>query len=214
MEWRDVPGYPGYQVNARGRLRKVSGYELSRCGTRYVLSCDGVLTRLTSQELVALAWVPEGEPAAPARPVPKAAPVAPAPMEKPRKTVPEGFVPVRGYPGYHINREGIGLGRSGQPLKVHRPEEHAGGSYAVGHTSVWIARLLELAFGAGAAVAAGYPAPKPKRQSRTGVRRFGTGASLRCHDCGRPTNDYRCPACWARLRGSAAEVEESEWNAL
>lgn len=22
----------------------------------------------------------------------------------------------------------------------------------------------------------------------------------RCHDCGRPTTDYRCPACWARLR--------------
>lgn len=22
----------------------------------------------------------------------------------------------------------------------------------------------------------------------------------RCHDCGRPTSDYRCPRCWARLR--------------
>ena len=22
----------------------------------------------------------------------------------------------------------------------------------------------------------------------------------RCHDCGRPTTDYRCPACWAKLR--------------
>ena len=22
----------------------------------------------------------------------------------------------------------------------------------------------------------------------------------RCHDCGRPTTDYRCPRCWARLR--------------
>lgn len=22
----------------------------------------------------------------------------------------------------------------------------------------------------------------------------------RCHDCGRPTTDYRCPRCWDRLR--------------
>lgn len=22
----------------------------------------------------------------------------------------------------------------------------------------------------------------------------------RCHDCGAPTSDYRCPRCWARLR--------------
>ena len=24
----------------------------------------------------------------------------------------------------------------------------------------------------------------------------------RCHDCGRPTTDYRCPACWRRLRAT------------
>ena len=22
----------------------------------------------------------------------------------------------------------------------------------------------------------------------------------RCHDCGRPTTDYRCPKCWAKIR--------------
>lgn len=217
MEWRDVPGYPGYQVNARGRLRKASGYELGRRGTRYVLSREGVLVRLTPQELIALAWAPEGEPAAPAQPAPVPAPVAPAPVEKPRKAVPEGFVPVPGYPGYHINREGVCLGRSGRPLMVRRPEEPSGGSYCLGHTSAAIARLLDLTFGPGAAVAAGYPEPKPvddKRQARAAIRHFGTRASRRCHDCGRPTNDYRCPVCWAHLRGSAAEVEESEWNAL
>lgn len=217
MEWRDVPGYPGYQVSERGRLRKASGYELGRRGTRYVLSRGGVLVRLTPQELIALAWPPKGEEAPPVQPAPAPAPVVPAPVEKPRKAVPEGFVPVPGYPGYHINREGIGLGRSGRQLKVHRPEEPAGGSYVVGRTTVSVARLLELTFGLGAAVAAGFPTPKPvdaKRKARTGVRNFGTGASRHCHDCGRPTNNYRCPDCWARLRGSAVEAEESEWNAL
>lgn len=22
----------------------------------------------------------------------------------------------------------------------------------------------------------------------------------RCHDCGAPTTDYRCPKCWAKIR--------------
>lgn len=24
----------------------------------------------------------------------------------------------------------------------------------------------------------------------------------KCHDCGKPCNDYRCPECWAKLRHS------------
>lgn len=32
--------------------------------------------------------------------------------------------------------------------------------------------------------------------------------SRRCHDCGRPTNDYRCPKCWARLRGSVEGMSD------
>lgn len=29
----------------------------------------------------------------------------------------------------------------------------------------------------------------------------------RCHDCGRMTWDYRCPACWRRLRGGQDREE-------
>jgi DNA transposition AAA+ family ATPase len=29
------------------------------------------------------------------------------------------------------------------------------------------------------------------------------GLKRRCHDCGAPTNNYRCWACWSRLRGKA-----------
>ena len=35
------------------------------------------------------------------------------------------------------------------------------------------------------------------------IRDWEKGNSLtqrRCHDCGRPTNDYRCPSCWAKKR--------------
>jgi len=36
------------------------------------------------------------------------------------------------------------------------------------------------------------------------------GKMRRCHDCGKPTPDYRCPACWRKLRkrlGCPAEEE-------
>ena len=35
--------------------------------------------------------------------------------------------------------------------------------------------------------------PKPRLPKRKGFMR-------KCHDCGRPTSDYRCAKCWAKLR--------------
>ena len=35
---------------------------------------------------------------------------------------------------------------------------------------------------------------RPRKKSRP------RGYLRRCHDCGAPTTDYRCPACWAKLR--------------
>lgn len=39
----------------------------------------------------------------------------------------------------------------------------------------------------------------------------------RCHDCGRPTTDYRCPRCWARLRsrgGYAPKGDASDMDTV
>ena len=39
----------------------------------------------------------------------------------------------------------------------------------------------------------------------------------RCHDCGRPTTDYRCPRCWARLRsrgGYAPKDDASDMDTV
>ena len=40
------------------------------------------------------------------------------------------------------------------------------------------------------------------------------GQALRkCHDCGKPTPDYRCPACWRKLRRKlGCPVEEEPIN--
>lgn len=41
--------------------------------------------------------------------------------------------------------------------------------------------------------------------------------SRTCHDCGCPSNDYRCPACWKKLRAKLdepAELDETSYSAL
>ena len=32
----------------------------------------------------------------------------------------------------------------------------------------------------------------------------------RCHDCGQPTTDYRCPRCWARLRSKGGYAPKGD----
>lgn len=47
-----------------------------------------------------------------------------------------------------------------------------------------------------------FPAPLERKDILRGKASYRqiTRYIRRCHDCGRPTADYRCPACWARLR--------------
>lgn len=45
----------------------------------------------------------------------------------------------------------------------------------------------------------GLPERRGGSRSR-GAHMRGGVYTRRCHDCGRPTTDYRCPACWAKLR--------------
>lgn len=43
--------------------------------------------------------------------------------------------------------------------------------------------------------------PERRSGARGRAAMMGSGAYMRrCHDCGAPTTDYRCPACWAKLR--------------
>ena len=51
------------------------------------------------------------------------------------------------------------------------------------------------------------PEPRPKRKRPTESRPAPVGKMRRCHDCGKPTSDYRCPKCWAKLRAKY-EYEE------
>ena len=47
----------------------------------------------------------------------------------------------------------------------------------------------------------GLPERRGGSRSRGEKSHMRSGAYMRrCHDCGAPTTDYRCPACWAKLR--------------
>lgn len=62
------------------------------------------------------------------------------------------------------------------------------------------------------------PKPKPKQEPKAKAaqparkrpiesRPAPVGRMRKCHDCGRPTTDFRCPKCWAKLRANY-EYEE------
>lgn len=60
MSWRDIPGFPGYQINRRGMVRKNTGYVLSRNGTGYNLWLDGRRQWVCGRSLREKVFPPEG----------------------------------------------------------------------------------------------------------------------------------------------------------
>jgi len=54
--------------------------------------------------------------------------------------------------------------------------------------------------------------PKPHKTWKTPEMREQQEAERpkrRCHDCGMPTHNYRCPACWEKVRGFAYAGESA-----
>jgi len=48
---------------------------------------------------------------------------------------------------------------------------------------------------------------KKKKKQKT-INSLPKKYTRRCHDCGRPTNNYRCDNCWAKIRGTTYLGEE------
>ena len=121
-------------------------------------------------------------------------------------------------PGYEVNRSGDVRNVSTGHL-VRARQESGRACPAVTATlangqarSAQLNMLLEETFGPGAAEAGGLPAPNMARALRArerieqnrGKPRGRANGKRPCHDCGRPTNDYRCASCWEKLRGYAS----------
>lgn len=64
-----------------------------------------------------------------------------------------------------------------------------------------------------------FPEPQERKDILRGKASYRqiTRYIRRCHDCGRPTTDYRCPRCWARLRsrgGYAPKGDASDMDTV
>ena len=57
-----------------------------------------------------------------------------------------------------------------------------------------------------------FPEPMEKKDILRGKASYRqiTRYIRRCHDCGRPTTDYRCPRCWAYLRSKGGYAPKGD----
>ena len=113
-------------------------------------------------------------------------------------------------PGYEINRSGdVRNARTRRPVQGQLTEgktPFVQGTCQNKKSRAFVNVLLEEAFGPGAAAAAGYPTPSAIREQPG--QNGGRAKPRRCHDCGKPTHNYRCDACWRKRRGFAQAAME------
>lgn len=127
--------------------------------------------------------------------------------------------PLSYMPGYEINRDGevrlCGTWRL-VPQSLHPTAKGKGPYISVqldcGTRAAHVANLMDETFGPGSAVQAGLPAPDLAKAQQVRANGGHTRAhgKRRCHDCGKPTTNYRCDVCWRKRRGFA-EAGESSW---
>jgi hypothetical protein len=116
------------------------------------------------------------------------------------------------FPGYEVNRAGVVRHvETKRVLQVYRgttgkPFVRRSRACAERPQNIQVNILLEITFGAGAAVAAGLTEP---HTSAGAAEAAPCAVQRRCHDCGKLTTDYRCHACWKKLRACASG--EDDW---
>jgi len=156
---------------------------------------------------------------------------------------PAGFVKIDAYPNYYINPEGhVWSDISGKCIRW--SQEKGSSCPSVWLSTISSSRqvnvLLEMAFGEGAAEYAGFPAPrknwhargyaaeahkatreKSPRTDRMGMEKRMPAGSVapkrKCHDCGRPTPDYRCAHClskWREKYGVSPNADGASFDVL
>lgn len=211
-EFTPIPTAPAYEINRRGQVRKRdTHYRITARRRRVRLWLDsGYLTvnpRVLAAELFAVPNAYET-----AKPVQEPVDVAS------HEQADDVWRPCTDLPGLEICRSGeVRHASTGEPVRTLRSAAYA---HPYVHTRVngksvhrAIHVLLEEAFGPGSAAAAGFPVPdmahvhalRAALQKRAAPR-----GSRTCHDCGTPTDNYRCNACWKRVRGYGVGDEPAE----
>lgn len=160
-EFRPIPGFSGYEISRKGRVRTATGYALAASPTGAVqLRRCGRVCRVPVAALLAAAFPPE--------PAPESQRNGAAQLVCP-------FCGKRFVKSYSTQRY-CGRACAGEAIRRQRAKYQRARREAI--------RAEE----------------KPADAAELGGKR-------RCHDCGRPTWNYRCEKCWAKLR-SRTDVEE------
>ncbi|EGY23946.1 hypothetical protein DA2_3780 [Desulfovibrio sp. A2] len=240
MDWKQIPAAPAYEINRRGQVRKRdTHYRITARRHRVRLWLgSGYLTVNPRMLAAELFTAPETIETAVAEPEPLDTtpsdtesvepglhtPDEPEPQAEQEETAKPHTARGRtwrtcvGVPGYEINRRGDV--RTVNTCRV-LPQYYSG-DQSVPYvrlgvrgniTTRKIHLLLEETFGPGAAAAAGYPTPDlaQVRALRDAIQRRGLPRGSRtCHDCGTPTDNYRCNACWRRVRGYGVDEPAEE----
>lgn len=230
MDWKQIPAAPAYEINRRGQVRKRdTHYRITARRHRVRLwlgsGCLTVNPRALAAELFT---APDTHEVAQAMQEPMdLVPTVPALVktEAPSavgETAPEQaddvWRPCTDLPGLEICRSGeVRHVSTGEPARTLRSAAYA---HPYVHTRVngksvhrAINVLLEEAFGPGSAAAAGFTVPDMAHVHalRAALRKRTTPRGSRaCHDCGTPTDNYRCNACWRRVRGYGVDEPAEE----
>ena len=120
--------------------------------------------------------------------------------------------PLAYLPGYEINRKGTVRNATNKCVQLTR---RVHGQLGVMKQGRWgsIAALLEETFGTGAAEAVGFQQPNLRRvlaSRKDNRRKTKMSAKRHCTSCGKPTNNYRCDACWSKRNGCIPHMSEGE----
>lgn len=222
-DWLPVPGAPGYEINRNGTVRRAdTGYVMARNQGRYcVVTVNGRARALKVAAVAAELFGRDAAVTEPQQPAPakaslevESAPVMHAPQD-PAQVASHLEVPpddewraTERLPGYEINRSGAVRHAATGAAVAARSREHMLYVTVTADRHVRSANvnvLLAEAFGKGAAEAAGLQAPHMPRtlavREALSRKRAMPRGSRACHDCGKPTDQYRCEACWRKLRG-------------
>ena len=188
MEWRTIPGFPGYVISDKGDLVSPMKTELRPFGDNKDTFClkrrDGMQRKRRVADLLKLS---------------RRGRVVEDPLAA---KLPAGAAPIPGYDGFSIDRKGrvwnSKTGREYSWLYVRQ----GGKSPRVRLKEKWISvpKLLERTFGLRACVDAGLPPPRGSGDELQSKKYDTPRPKRKCHDCGKPTDDYRCPECRRKWR--------------
>jgi len=180
--WRTIPGFPGYAVSDRGEVASPKK-NLIRAGGAdkkyFYLFRDGRQKKVTLEKI---------------REAAKRGKIIPNPLAG---DLTAEAAPIPGMEQFAINRSGRVFNRKTGRTYAWQCIREGSQSPRVRLGEKWlsVSKLLVMTFGPRAYIEAGVAAPRGSKDDLSSRKYSTPKPKRRCHDCKKPTDDYRCPEC-------------------